>query len=347
MFNVPSWIHRAACAVASSLGALLLTTNAPAAAIDVSLNVLYNNPANVSSGGTWHVVAKSDGSGIAGLELLLSNIDSQVTNDAPRGIVNGSDLAGLAILGVGSNPLYKTVVIGQAPIDPSQLGPSEEQVVFYGVGTLANGAPNYPGKPPGTNSIGPTLDTLTSVQGVPWATENTFNDPAWLTAARLVSGTFAPGATPTFFETESVSSSGNVFTSLGDDRNPGPRQTVELNTIVRTNFSPGGGTSLGDYNFNGHVDAADYVIWRKTLNQVGGDLPADGDNDGTVDPGDYEVWRTNFGRTPGAGASLSTNAVPEPAGLAMLAWAGALAVSRRPICRKPAARRGEKLRVES
>jgi T5SS/PEP-CTERM-associated repeat protein len=74
----------------------------------------------------------------------------------------------------------------------------------------------------------------------------------------------------------------------------------------------------GDYNLNGTVDAADYVIWRKTLGQSGDDLPADGDGDGTIDTGDYDVWRTNFGRAAGAAAATSA-VVPEPAAMLSLA----------------------------
>ena len=49
----------------------------------------------------------------------------------------------------------------------------------------------------------------------------------------------------------------------------------------------------GDYNNNGVVDAADYVLWRN-----GGTLQ----NDPTpgVQPGDYAVWRANFGKTGGS-----------------------------------------------
>jgi T5SS/PEP-CTERM-associated repeat protein len=52
----------------------------------------------------------------------------------------------------------------------------------------------------------------------------------------------------------------------------------------------------GDFNNDGSVDAADYVVWRKT-----GSPPAD-----------YITWRTNFGRTAGGG-SVSNTTVPEPA----------------------------------
>jgi hypothetical protein len=307
--------------------------SAAAAVIDASLNVLYNNPSNSSSGGTWHVVAKSDGAGIAGLELLLSGINSSVVNDGPRGVVNGSDQAGFSVLGVGSNTQYTTIGVGQFLLHPSQIGQGEEQTAFYGVGTLTNGAPNYPGKPAGTNSIGPAFTTLTNVQNVPWAaTSDVFMDPAWATGVRLVSGSFAPGATPGYFESASVASSGNVFTSVGTSINPGPIATVELNTIVRTNLT-GGGEVAGDYNNNGTVDAADYVVWRKTLGDVGAGLPADGNNDGMIDADDYNLWRTNFGRSASAGASLSTGAVPEPAGAAMLALAVGLAAIRRPLRR--------------
>jgi hypothetical protein len=75
----------------------------------------------------------------------------------------------------------------------------------------------------------------------------------------------------------------------------------------------------GDYNHNGVVDAADYVLWRKTLNQTGAGLPADGNNNGTVDQADYNIWRTNFGRPPGSGASTGIAAsVPEPTTLVLM-----------------------------
>ena len=47
----------------------------------------------------------------------------------------------------------------------------------------------------------------------------------------------------------------------------------------------------GDYNQDGAVDAADYVVWRDTHGQSGVGLPADGDSNNIVDDGDYQVWR--------------------------------------------------------
>jgi hypothetical protein len=72
----------------------------------------------------------------------------------------------------------------------------------------------------------------------------------------------------------------------------------------------------GDFNGDGRVDAADYVVWRKS----------DGSQPG------YDEWRTNFGRTTaGASAGLSSSsAVPEPAAIQLLLAALAAGlISRR------------------
>jgi T5SS/PEP-CTERM-associated repeat protein len=78
----------------------------------------------------------------------------------------------------------------------------------------------------------------------------------------------------------------------------------------------------GDHNGDGMVDAADYVVWRKT----------DGSQPG------YESWRTNFGRTAGSGSAVhsaggarspSPAAVPEPATWAFVLLGGACAFGGR------------------
>jgi hypothetical protein len=63
----------------------------------------------------------------------------------------------------------------------------------------------------------------------------------------------------------------------------------------------------GDYNANGEVDAADYVVWRKNPDGFGGD------------PAGYNTWRTNFGQPSGSAATVGTSeAVPEPCGLLLV-----------------------------
>lgn len=55
--------------------------------------------------------------------------------------------------------------------------------------------------------------------------------------------------------------------------------------------------ATGDYNGNGTVDAADYVVWRKSVGLMSGGLAADGDGNGIIDANDYAVWKSHFGQS--------------------------------------------------
>jgi arabinogalactan endo-1,4-beta-galactosidase len=73
----------------------------------------------------------------------------------------------------------------------------------------------------------------------------------------------------------------------------------------------------GDYNENGSVDAADYVVWRKTVGSTT-DLRANGDDTGAsagiIDQADFDFWKARFGGTAGrVGTVQMVTAVPEPA----------------------------------
>jgi hypothetical protein len=95
---------------------------------------------------------------------------------------------------------------------------------------------------------------------------------------------------------------------------------------IFVNFPPPG--IAGDYNNNGTVDAADYVVWRENLN-TSNVLPND-PNGGTIDQDQYNTWRANFGRAAGGGTGANLEAVPEPAtAVAALLTFLAVAVSSR------------------
>jgi hypothetical protein len=300
-----------------------------APSIDLSLNVFYANPSSPFSGGNWELVAKTnaDGFGLYGLSALLTNVATTSNNLAPRAQVNGpgGDFAGFGFVFNTAGPGgSRNITLGQAPTLP---GAGPDQTAFYGVGTLVNGAPNYAAKPPGSNSIGPLFTTLTAPASIPWATGDTFGDPAWATAAKLASGAFAVGVTPGFFQSALDKSIGNVFTTIGSSTEFGQASAeVTATTIVRTNFVAN--PTNGDYNRNGVVDAADYVVWRNTFGLTS-PLDADGNGNGSIDDGDYTVWRMKFGNVIGAGSALEASAIPEPCGAILLVIGTAAFFSRR------------------
>jgi GH25 family lysozyme M1 (1,4-beta-N-acetylmuramidase) len=85
--------------------------------------------------------------------------------------------------------------------------------------------------------------------------------------------------------------------------------------------------AAGDFNADGMVDVADYIVWVKTRNMTGSLLPADGNGNGVVDDDDYVVWQQNAGRVlAGAGGQShgdsTDGVVPEPTGFLLLALAG-------------------------
>jgi hypothetical protein len=99
-----------------------------------------------------------------------------------------------------------------------------------------------------------------------------------------------------------------------------------FDSLTELNFTTGQQTE-GDYNRDGTVNAADYVLWRKTLGQLDV-VPysgADGDGDGDILEGDYTVWRTRFGGTSG-GSGASGIPAPE-ATTVTLALLGLMAIA--------------------
>jgi hypothetical protein len=84
--------------------------------------------------------------------------------------------------------------------------------------------------------------------------------------------------------------------------------------------------TLGDFNDDGTVDAADYVVFRK-FEGTATDLPNDGSLIGNVGQGHYELWMENFGDSD-AGAGGGTG-VPEPSTLLLVTLCMAAVASRR------------------
>jgi serralysin len=116
----------------------------------------------------------------------------------------------------------------------------------------------------------------------------------------------APGGalsfiTPPDFEAPTDANGDNTYVVIVQ-ASDGTFSTLQAILVTVNNLAE---QFVGDYNRNGVVDAADYVLWRNTLGSV---VPptsgADGNGDGVVSSADYNVWRANFGRTFGTGSAV-------------------------------------------
>jgi hypothetical protein len=101
--------------------------------------------------------------------------------------------------------------------------------------------------------------------------------------------------------------------------------------------------AAGDYNGNTVVDAADYILWRKTLGNAGPtanpptsypDMSANGDVTAgelsqTINQADHAFWSARFGNVVINSGAGSGSAVPEPASAMLLLLGLASAACRR------------------
>jgi hypothetical protein len=114
----------------------------------------------------------------------------------------------------------------------------------------------------------------------------------------LASASSAPIGQAELLGDVNLTTAGQYFVRIMGDNDS--VQLYELQLSATAAVTP----LAGDYNDDGVVDAADYVVWRKT--------------EGT--PGDYAVWQNHFGETQsGAGGVSSLGVgVPEPHGVVLL-----------------------------
>ena len=181
------------------------------------------------------------------------------------------------------------------------------------VGVVQNGGLVSPGESPGTITIdGDYAQTVGGELLIELASASSY-DQLLVTDNATLDGTLTVNSIEGF-----VPSVGQSFTLLTCDDVDGTFASVVLPSVPNFAFdviynAQSVVLSLvpalaGDYNSNGIVDAADYVMWRKI----------DGTQSG------YNSWRAHFGETLGSGADTSADAtVPEPATLVMLIVASA------------------------
>jgi len=112
----------------------------------------------------------------------------------------------------------------------------------------------------------------------------------------------------------------------------------QLDDILTTLIRP---PLIGDYNQDGMVDAADYVVWRSSVGAAG-IANRHPNNTGPIGQDDYNAWRANYGVIIDGSGATSTNspdAIPEPTAVPLIiagcaASAGARCCHPRPNCRQ-------------
>jgi hypothetical protein len=320
---------------AGPLGAAVLLSNATELEVDETLSVIEGatlftagrlnvGSAVVRSGGRMYANASFAAGSVhiaSGGQLFLSSSRP----DFGAGLTNNGDLV-FSDSAVVNGPVTNAGAI-TALADVTFNDPVNGAGGFYGAGTVTFDGVFSPGASPAAVSFeGDVIfsgnNTLViEIGGTQLGLEHDslrIDGRATLDGTLAVSliGGFSPDIGNSF---EVLCADGGIFGAFATTSLPGLAAGLGWD-IVYSNVSvllQVAAVGLpGDYNQNGTVDAADYVVWRK--------------NDGSQTG--YDLWRANFGRAAGSGADISvpsTNAVPEP-GLMALLMCGAIMLLRRP-----------------
>lgn len=219
---------------------------------------------------------------VVGNHTLLPNTPNQVITIRVRGgdSIAGEDFfaqigdGGTFVGGIDVGPIFTSVDI---------IGSS----IFAGNHTGAYGDPS--GIPPGNNSHHPLIWVDGTIAETGTVAADGLLATLTIDTSGLTSGTFPLVLT-------GVATALGPFSTTLRDANGDPISLTVTNGTLTISALPG-----GDFNHDGVVDAADYVVWREGLGT-------------SYTPADYDIWRANFGQTSAGGAGVSgVAAVPEPA----------------------------------
>ena len=103
--------------------------------------------------------------------------------------------------------------------------------------------------------------------------------------------------------------------------------TSSLRKAGWTSLASTTGPAVGDYNEDGSVNAADYVVWREHDGQTFALPNRDTANAGPISAADYNSWRKNFGNTGGSPTQAWVEAGGSNDGTLSEATLGALALN--------------------
>lgn len=272
----------------------------------VSVNGLeFNNTTTVVIGGSGTVELKANtASGTINPTINVLGGTHQL--QAPVRIADDTTVTVAASASIDFN---NTVNLNGKALSISGAGVTNLNVGVTGGGTITNSGSL------GTAGTTPIAANLTSTGKLLFDLGPTNTDFFNITGSATLSGildvTLESGFTPVGPYTLLTASGG--LNAAGLTLDPSDTGTFHIgivgNSIV---LSLGGSGVNGDYNGNGVVDAADYVVWRNNVGTTN-HLPNDAIG-GTIGIAQYNLWRSRFGATSGSGnGAVAAAAVPEPA----------------------------------
>lgn len=276
--------------------------------------ILQRGTANLTLGGT---------AGNTTFAGLITGSGALIKNGSATQTLSGNNTLGNVTVNAGGLMLNGANTTSLVTVNGGTLGGSGS---VSGNVTLNNGSTLTPGNGVGLFTVG-SLNVNAGSQ-LQFDVSTSFNQDLLLVLNQLQlnagsvsildsTGELSPGVYPLIAYGSLVGDVANLGTPVGPAGFE--YQLLDSGTVISLAVLPIG--VPGDFNNDGTVDSADYVIWKK-YNGTEQELPNSGSLSGTVGDGHYNLWRENFGRVAESGGGSSGNGnVPEPTSALLAATA--------------------------
>jgi hypothetical protein len=261
----------------------IVAANATVWEANVSGTATQTMTLQVQSGVTLQTFSGINIESGGGIELQNGTLDAQYVE------VFGGTLSGAGTILTGSGPIPGQVENRSGTVAPGN-GVGQLEIV----GRFANGADGTLAFDLGGVAAGSQYDQITVEGSV--ALDGSLD----VSLVNLGGGLFQPAVGDTF---DLITATDGILGTFSQLLLPEGFNWHVNYTLDRVELVVG---MAGDFNHDGRVNAADYVVWRKR----GGS------------PQDYLDWREHFGAASGGGsANAGAAPVPEPAGGVLIAAA--------------------------
>jgi T5SS/PEP-CTERM-associated repeat protein len=291
----------------------------------VGTNGLFGSAATIAAGQTVNVIANPGGNAVAEVNVVAASTLTVVGELTADTIFNDGQMVWIDSTGDGRTVAAQyfasagstTTLVGDTTFTNTVGG----QGGFFGPGTAVFAGGLSPGSSPGTMTLesdvalASTNTLLIELAGIESGQFDRLVTESELTFGGTLQVTLLDGFVPSLgqaFDVFDAASFAGMFDSMVLPALAGGLSWNTERLYADGVLSVASAVLLpGDYNNDGHVDAADYTVWRDMLGSTGADLAADGNGDLVVDQADYSVWRANFGNSQSASLAATGAAVPE------------------------------------
>lgn len=284
---------------------------------DMNLNPLNNATATIANGsGAGNTGTVDLGGGVRGLNIGNGTADVDVNVTVP--VLNG----GLVKTGAGTLRLSNNNTLGNVNISAGVLqfnGTSTTGPIAVNGGTLGgtgsvsgevtvnNGGHLAPGASIESLGVGALTINAGAALDFELAAPGTADRVDVTGLLTLNGGTInlndTGGLTIGTYTLLNYGTLSGSIGALGAPNGPGnfAYHLIDTGTSINLQVS-----MLGDFNYDGTVDTADYTVWRAGLGTL-------------FTQADFDVWRAHFGQSAGSGLGAGANlSIPEPASWGML-----------------------------